>query len=118
MDLESSLNIKSSGTNSINNIKVKKKYKKREPLYYYYVIGGNTYKYTCENKQYKNTLRFKCSDTKCKAKGIYYENLNIFIPKDGDEYKHIEFEKHSYITPLIYKNKIENNTFETQDLLI
>ena len=50
IDLESSLNIKSRSSNSINKIKVKKKYKKREPLYYFYIIGGNTYKYTCENK--------------------------------------------------------------------
>ena len=56
-------------------------------------------KYTCENKKYKNILRFNCSDTKCKARGINYENINRFIPKEGDEYKHIEFEKHSYVTP-------------------
>ena len=50
-------------------------------------------------------MRFKCSDTKCKAKDIYYENLNKFIPKEGEEYKHIGYEKHSYIIPTVYKHK-------------
>ena len=96
MDLDTSSNI--SMAKSKNN-KEKKHYKKRDPLYYYYNIGGHNYKYTCENKDYKNCLRFKCSDTKCPAKGIYYEYLETFIPKEGDQYKHIEYESRSYIIP-------------------
>ena len=110
MDIESSSNILSESSISLNeqkNIKTKKTYKKRDPLYYYYIISGNTYKYTCENKQYKNNLRFKCSDTKCKSKGIYYENLGKFIPKEGEDYNHIDYETHSYIIPIIYKNKFQ-----------
>ena len=87
-------------------------------MYDYYIIGGSNYRYICENKNYKNLLRFKCSDTKCKSRGIYYENLNKFIPKEGDDYKYIDFEKHTYIIPLIYKNKFENNSFAEKDFEI
>ena len=53
-------------------------------------------------------MRFKCIDTKCPAKGIYYEYLESFIPKEGEQYKHIELESHSYIVPEIYKKKFDN----------
>ena len=62
-------------------------------------------------------MRFKCSDTKCPAKGIYYEYLETFIPKEGDQNKHIEYESHSYIAPEIYKKKVDNNEFEENDFI-
>jgi len=43
------------------------KYKKREPIYFYFDLDNITYRYTCENKSSLNKLKFKCSDTKCPA---------------------------------------------------
>ena len=117
MDIESSSNI--SMDKSKKNIKGRKKhYKKRDPLYYYYNIGGNTYKYTCKNKYYKHCLRFKCTNSKCMARGIYYQYLERFKPKEGDNYKHIKFESHSYTIPKIYKNKFDNDKFEEKDFIL
>ena len=55
--------------------KGKNKYKQRDPYYYYYITEGKVYKYTCENKDRKNNLKFNCSDTKCKAFGYYYNDI-------------------------------------------
>ena len=46
------------------------KYKERDPLYNYYIINGNEYKYTCKNKNSKLKYNFYSSDTHCKATGI------------------------------------------------
>ena len=42
--------------------------KKRESLYYYYNINGNTYKYICDDKNSKYDLRFYYTDSKCPQK--------------------------------------------------
>jgi len=39
-------------------IKTLKKYKERDPLYYYYIIYNKEFKYTCKNKNTKNKYLF------------------------------------------------------------
>ena len=68
--------------------KPKKKYKQRNPLYFYYEIKGYLYKYTYENKDRKSNLKFKCSDTKCKAYAFYYPEIKNF--KIIEEIEHID----------------------------
>ena len=68
--------------NESNIIKNRNKFKQREPtLYYYYQIDSKTYKYTCTKKNDINSLPFNCSDTSCKAKGIYNKLTGEFSPK-------------------------------------
>ena len=63
----------------LNQIKKRGKYKKRDPLYYYYNINGDIYKYTCDNKNSKYDLRFYCTDSKCPAKAILNIETNEFV---------------------------------------
>ena len=98
--------------NNLNKDKKrKKKYKPRDPFYYYYINEGKVYKYTCENKDRKNNLKFNCSDTKCKAFGYYYNDIKEFKP--NEDIQHIEYEAHSYIIPKISREKY----FEMMDML-
>ena len=81
---------------SQNNVKKKRgKYKARQPLYYYYNINDNIYKYTCKNKNRKTIMDFRCSDTNCPAKGYYYKKEEKFKPNAF--LNHIEYNEHSYI---------------------
>ena len=67
-------NLENSQSSSImNEAKIKKrgKYKERAPIHYYYKINNYVYKYTCKNKDVKNVIPFKCSDTLCPANAIY-----------------------------------------------
>ncbi len=92
--------------------KTKKKrgnYKKREPLYFYIDINGKTYRYTCENKNFIHTLKFKCSNTKCPA--VYSKNKDI-------NKNHIEYEQYSYIIPEYIKEKYNKKKFEEKDFYI
>lgn len=94
------------------------KYKKREPLYFYFDIDNKTYRYTCENKNSINKLKFKCSDTKCKAEAEYSKIEDKFIPNLEEDKKHIPFEEHSYVIPTDIKEKVENKTLNEKDFLI
>ena len=87
------------------------KYKKREPLYFYFDIDGKTYRYTCENKASTNTLKFKCSDTKCPAEAVYSKKSDQFIPNKDKNKAHIEYEMHSYIIPENVKKKYKTKNF-------
>ena len=107
MDIESSQISKES-----NVVKNRNKYKPRDPLYYYYQIENKTYKYTCTKKTGKNTLPFNCSDTSCKAKGIFNKLTGEFFP---NETPHINYEKHTYIVPEIIKTKFKNDKFVETD---
>ena len=101
-----------------NNTIIKKKrgqYKKRNPLYYFYIINDNEYKYTCVNKEKNDTFRFRCSDTKCNAKGVYYKNLDQFIQDENTQ--HIEYFSHSYIIKKSFRDKYLNNEFTAKDFL-
>lgn len=102
-----------SHSDNSNNNKKRGKYKARNPLYYYYNIGGNIYKYTCKVKNRKNILNFKCSDTNCKAAGYYYKKDDKFKPNVF--LAHIEYEDHSYIISEYYKNKFKDNKFTEED---
>ena len=57
----------SQNSNINNNNRKRGKYKPRDPLYYYYMIDGNIYKYTCRNTKRKNILDFRYSHTSCPA---------------------------------------------------
>jgi len=103
MDIESNQNSKDSNSKNCRG-----KYKPRDPLYYYYKIDNKTYKYTCINKNAKITLPFNCSDTSCKAKGIYNKLTGEFSP---NEIAHINYEKHTYIVPEIIKSKFKDDSF-------
>ena len=93
--------------------KNKKKYKQRNPLYFYYEIKGNLYKYTCENKERKSNLKFKCSDTKCKAYAFYYPEIKNF--KIIEEIEHIDYDSHSYVLPKISHEKYINDSYIASD---
>ena len=54
------------------------KYKPRNPLYFYYTINGNQYKYTCRNKYRKNILGFSRSDIACPTQAQYFKNIEKF----------------------------------------
>ena len=87
-------------------------YKERYPLYYYNIINENEYKYTCKNKNSKLKYNFYCSDTHCKATGIYFKNSENFEPS-LEEY--IDYNEHSYIIDKYIKNKYDNNDFYEND---
>ena len=72
--------------------KKRKKYKPRNPLYYYYTIDGNTYKYTCRNKFRKEILDFRCTDSNCPARGIFYSKDDCFKPNIF--INHISYDEH------------------------
>ena len=79
------------------------------------MIDGKIYKYTCRNKNRKNILDFRCSDTSCPAQDYFYRKtdefkLNIFT-------QHKEYEEHTYSFNEIYKNKYKANTFKEEDFL-
>lgn len=99
-----------------NNININKhrKYKARDPLYYYYIMNGNEYKYTCRNKNLKYKLLFNCTDTHCKATGSYFKDSNRFIP--GEE-GHIDYEDHSYAITNIINMKFNKNEFREEDFI-
>ena len=48
------------------------KYKEPNPFYYYYNIETNIYRYIGKNKNRRNIMDFRCSDTNFLAKGYYY----------------------------------------------
>lgn len=62
--------------------KIPKKYKEREPLYYYYIIDNEEFKYTCKYKYTKNKLSFYRSDTHCKAKVVYFLESEKLEPEN------------------------------------
>ncbi len=109
---EESSNIKMNTQSSDNNCIIKKKrgkYKQRDPLYYYYNIDGHTFKYTCKNKNRKNILDFRCSDTTCKAQAYYYRKrdeftLNVFT-------SHKAYEDHTYAFNETYKKNLIQTLF-------
>ena len=103
LDEESSNNMSISQSNVSISEKKRGKYKPRNPLYFYYNINGNIYKYTCKVKDRKNILDFRCSDTNCKARGYFYKKDDTFKPNIF--LSHIEYEDHSYIINEIYQNK-------------
>ena len=75
-------NEKSSNSMDIseNNKKKRKKYKIRDPLYFYYEIEGKVYKYTCKNKYRKNIWVLNVPLRIVKHKGYIIKikmNLNL-----------------------------------------
>ena len=99
---------------SVDKLKMaKKKYKQRNPLYFYYEIEGHLYKYTCENKDRKSNFKFKCSDTKCKAYAFYYPEIKNF--KIIEEIGHIDYESHSYTILKISYEKYINDSYIESD---
>ena len=48
------------------------KYRKLDPIYFYYDINSKTYRYTCINKNSNTKIIFKCSYTKFLSKGEYF----------------------------------------------
>ena len=101
-----------------NQTKKTGKYKKRDPLYYYYNINGDIYKYTCDNKNSKYDLRFYCTDSKYPAKAILNIETNEFVILNEKIDKHIEYDKHSYVIPEKLKLKYDNKEFTEKDFLI
>ena len=99
-----------SQNSKIDNIKImrkkRKKYKPRNPLYYY-SIDTKTYKYTCKNKNLKQILDFIWSDSNCLAQGIFYRKDVYFKPNIFT--KHIPYEEHSYIISKEFSEKYQNN---------
>ena len=91
------------------------KYKPREPLYYYYMIDGNIYKYTCRNKNRKKILDFRCSDTSCPAQANFFRKTDEFKLYEFTQHK--EYEEHTYTFNEIYKNKFKANSFKEDDFL-
>ena len=106
-----------SQNSKIDNIKIvkkkRKKYKPRNPLYYYYSIDTKTYKYTCKNKNRKQILDFRCSDSICPAQGIFYRKDDYFKPNIFT--KHIPYEEHSYIISKEFSEKYQNNMITEND---
>lgn len=80
--------------------KKRKKYKKRNPLYFYYTIENYTYKYTCRNKYRKHILDFRCTDSNCPAQGYLNREKDEFKPNEFTS--HINYEDHSYIVVILY----------------
>ena len=79
INIEDNLKDSDEEINLLTNLKKEKvkenkrgKYKDRDPVYYYYIIDGKEYKYTCRNKTTKSKYYFYCSDTPCKASGNYF----------------------------------------------
>ena len=108
---ENSKDMSISQNSKIDNIKIvkkkRKKYKPRNPLYYYYSIDTKTYKYTCKNKNRKQILDFRRSDSNCQAQGIFYRKDDYFKPNIFT--KHIPYEEHSYIISKEFSEKYQNN---------
>ena len=63
----------------------------------------------------KPNLKFRCSDSKCKAFGYLDIEKQLFTYSKGEENKHIEWEKHSYIISDNLKNKFDNVIFSEKD---
>lgn len=108
---------KSSSYSQSNNINKKKpnkrgKYKIRNPLYYYYNIEGLTYKYTWKNKNRKNILDFRCTNTTCKAQALYYKNEDKF--KVNVFSAHKSYEDHTYNFNEFYRKKFKENSFKEE----
>ena len=80
-------------------------------MYYYYNIDGNLYKYTCDNKNSKYVLRFYCTDSKCKFKGILNIETYEFTCLNDKIDKYIEYVKHSYVIPEKLELKYDNYEF-------
>ena len=80
-------------------------------MHYYYNIDGNLYKYTCDNKNSKYVLRFYCTVSKCKSKGISKIETYEFTCLNDKIYKLIEYERHSYVIQEKFKLKYDNNEF-------
>lgn len=115
---QSNKDVSKSISNSQSNNNNKKsnkrgKYKIRNPLYYYYNIGGLTYKFTCKNKNRKNILDFRCTDTNCKAQALYYKKEDIF--KLNVFTTHKSYEDHSYNFNEYYRKKFKDNNFKEED---
>ena len=108
-------NEKSSNSMDISetNQKKRKKYKIQNPLYFYYEIEGKVYKYTCKNKYRKNILDFKCTDTHCKAQGLYYKQTDEFKPLIFTT--HIPYDDHSYIIDNFMRINLKKNEYIEDD---
>ena len=66
-----------------------------------------------KNKYRKQILDFRCSDTNCPARGIFYRNDDCFKPNIF--LNHIPFEEHSYIISNEFKDKYRNNKITEKD---
>ena len=109
-DFEYQLPVKKRKVNNLKLPKLKKKgkrgpYNKESgPIYYYYSIDNNIFKYT-RIKKYDDYEDYRCSFTLCKAKGKYVNSLKKFTPLG----EHLEYDKHSYVIALTMKKKILND---------
>ena len=99
---------------SINPLKKAKK-KPNDPLYYYYIIEGNKYKYTCKKENVKYTLTFICSDSSCPASDKYNKLKDVFTPTS---ISHIYYVKHSYIIPDLVEQKFKEDAYIEKDFKI
>ena len=48
-----------------------------------------------------------CVDTKCPAIAFFNLEKKEFNPSNGENYKHIDYEFHSYVIPELLKEKYE-----------
>lgn len=105
-DIEYDIPIKKRKTNNKEIPKLKQKAKRGPynkesgPIYYYYSINNNIFKYT-RIKKYKDYEDYRCSFTACKAKGKYVYSLRKFNAIG----EHSEYESHSYAIALNIKKK-------------
>jgi len=58
---------------------------------FYYIIDGNIYKYACKNKNRKNILDLRCTDTSYPAQANFYRKIDEFKLNIFTQHKIMKF---------------------------